>query len=107
MSHASCPHIGAALDVLRERYRQINNEGFDTGHDDRHPEGELARAASAYAFFGSLTGYARAAMAEEFPEDWPFSADWWKPTDRRGDLIKAAALIIADIERIDRTEGRA
>jgi hypothetical protein len=27
---------------------------------------------------------------------------WWKPKDRRRDLVRAAALIIAEIERLDR-----
>jgi hypothetical protein len=33
---------------------------------------------------------------------WPWHDDWWKPKDRRRDLIRAAALIVAEIERLDR-----
>jgi hypothetical protein len=33
---------------------------------------------------------------------WPWDRKWWKPTDRRRDLVKAAALILAEIERLDR-----
>ena len=31
-----------------------------------------------------------------------WSKDWWKPKDKRRDLIRAAALIVAEIERLDR-----
>lgn len=30
------------------------------------------------------------------------SRDWWKPKDRRRNLVKAGALIVAEIERLDR-----
>ena len=33
---------------------------------------------------------------------WPWAASWWKPKNRRRDLVRAAALIVAEIERIDR-----
>lgn len=36
---------------------------------------------------------------------WPWSRAWWKPASRRRCLIKAGALILAEIERIDRAES--
>ncbi len=38
------------------------------------------------------------------PEGWPesWASCWFKPKDRRRDLIKAGALILAEIERLDR-----
>lgn len=33
---------------------------------------------------------------------WPWQRKWWKPKDPRRDLVRAGALIIAEIERIDR-----
>jgi len=30
-----------------------------------------------------------------------WAREWWKPKDRRRDLIRAAALIVAEIERLD------
>lgn len=36
------------------------------------------------------------------PKNWPWNAEWWKPSDRRRNLVKAAALILAEIERLDR-----
>lgn len=37
------------------------------------------------------------------PLTWPFSDLDWKPTDVRRNLVKAAALLLAEIERIDNT----
>jgi hypothetical protein len=50
-----------------------------------------------------------------FDQFWPptWGAEWWKPTGahddlnaRRRDLVKAGALVIAEIERIDRALAR-
>jgi hypothetical protein len=38
------------------------------------------------------------------PEMWPWSREWWKPRNSRRDLVRAAALIVAEIERVDRKE---
>ena len=85
----------AALDVLDERFRQISAEGWTTDHDDQHDTGEMAKAAATYALH-STGAYGKRALT------WPWSPSWWKPTTPRHDLVKAAALIIAEIERIDR-----
>ena len=83
----------AAVDVLAERRRQIEVEGWTPAHDDEHKNGEMARAASCYAVG------APAFMAWDL---WPWDRKWWKPGDRRRDLVKAGALILAEIERLDR-----
>lgn len=91
----------AASDVLAERSRQINVEGFDAAHDDLvNRRGELSRAAACYAL--DLSGCA----GWHFRAIWPWHYGWWKPTHRRANLVKSAALIIADIERLDRWEHR-
>lgn len=85
----------AARDVLAERERQQSAEGWTPEHDDQHDRGELAAAAACYAHFGWMkTGRA--------PTEWPWSSGWWKPKDTRHDLVKAGALILAEIERLDR-----
>jgi hypothetical protein len=89
----------AARDVLAERQRQVETEGWSVEHDDAHERGELASAAACYAK-NSVTGPARWAGLP--PPDWPWDCRWWKPTTPRRDLVKAAALIIAEIERLDR-----
>lgn len=92
------------IDEIRdERQRQQCVEGWSEEHDDQHDAGELAAAGSAYAFVAALPDYDAAQWpAGDPPEDWPFEAGAWKPKDRRRDLIKAAALIVAEIERLDR-----
>jgi hypothetical protein len=96
-----CGMSYAARDVLAERQRQIEIEGWTLEHDDTHSNGEMARAGAAYAYHAGLSGERRAAR---FPQGWPvgWALSWWKPTDRRRDLVKAGALIIAEIERLDR-----
>lgn len=94
----------AARDVLAERRRQISAEGWTPEHDDLHADGAIARAAAAYAIqsadYPMIKGPKRALAW------WPWDRKWWKPTSRRRDLVKAAALIIAEIERLDRAEGK-
>lgn len=85
----------AWLDVLAERQRQVSGEGWTPEHDDQHDKGQMAAAAACYA----MPGPAGPLALEAF---WPWTPEWWKPTDRRRDLIKAAALAIAEIERLDR-----
>ena len=89
----------AALDVLAERRRQIEVEGWTPEHDDEHGACELSDAAACYAL-GS-----EAADVGDVPDCWPQSWDesWWRPSqDRRRNLVKAAALLLAEIERLDR-----
>jgi hypothetical protein len=86
----------AALDVLAERSRQISAEGWTPEHDDEHGDGELARAASVYAnpHIWDILG--------ESQVGWPWDASWWRPSTPRQNLVKAGALILAEIERLDR-----
>lgn len=100
-------HTGSgARDVLIERGRQIRAEGFDATHDDEHENGELIGAAIAYTLHASNHGDEEGdGYADHPPDDaWPGHWDiaWWKPKDPRRDLIRAAALIIAEIDRLDR-----
>jgi hypothetical protein len=94
----------AAHAVLKERTRQIHGETFNQEHDDCHTEGELAKAAVCYAWISAQGETLRAAF-DRPPPTWPakWDKDSWKPTDRRRDLVKAGALILAEIERLDRT----
>lgn len=95
-------------DVIAERNRQISAEGWTPEHDDAHVGGELAMAASCYAELAASSDRRRsdhrAGMAV-FTR-WPWDRGWWKPKDRRGDLVRAAALIIAEIDRLDRAAAR-
>lgn len=94
------PAIKAAVD---ERQRQIEKEGYDESHDDDHFKGEIARAASTYA-------QPRLYRTDDFrgaPSLWPWHKKYWKPTpnDRKREITKAMALLIAEYERIERKEA--
>ncbi|HEJ3062549.1 TPA: hypothetical protein SL272_000882 [Pseudomonas aeruginosa] len=86
----------AARDVLAERRRQVEAEGWTTEHDDEHDCGELASAAGCYAM------YTQAYPAGDPHQSWPWDASWWKPKTARENLVRAGALILAEIERLDR-----
>lgn len=86
-------------DVMGERIRQMAAEGWTTALDDLYVDGEMCAAAACYTLCGS--GWERK-MLSPMSMLWPWSKKWWKPTDRRRDLVKAGALILAEIERLDR-----
>ncbi|HFK2233845.1 TPA: hypothetical protein ACGXEV_000593 [Pseudomonas aeruginosa] len=91
----------AWLDVQAERRRQITAEGWTPEHDDEHDNGEMARAAACYALAGSSApNDGTAALLVSLA--WPWDQQWWKPTSARRDLVKACALALAEIERLDR-----
>ncbi|KQP36670.1 hypothetical protein [Methylobacterium sp. Leaf100] len=107
--HTLVPQSRAAQDVAAERRRQIVEEGWTASHDDAHTDGALSQAAAAYALVGSLSDEWRERL---FPSSWgtviwamwpgTWSRQWFKPKDRRRDLVRACALLIAEIERVDR-----
>jgi hypothetical protein len=81
-------------DIVTERRRQVEGEGCSDAHDDTLERGEIAIAAAGYA------------TPPEFRTDppvlWKYAACAWKPASRRRELVKAGALIVAEIERLDR-----
>lgn len=93
--------LDAIADVVSERTRQILDEGWTPEHDDAHSEGELARAGASYALMAFSPH-----KLNRSPASWPWKSRFWKPTTSRRDLVKAAALIVAEIERIDRKVAR-
>lgn len=93
---AAKPINHAITDIAAERRRQIEEENFSFKNDDLYTDGELADAAACYiASFDKLPSGSRQAL-------WPWLEDWWKSTTYRRDLVKAGALIAAEIERLDR-----
>ncbi len=108
--------MGALEDVSAERRRQVEAEGWTFEHDDTHADGALAAAAACYAWAGSqskiinqtrirdaLTSYFGSDVGQLIQRMWPWDPIWWKPKeDRRANLIKAGALILAELERLDR-----
>lgn len=93
----------ALQDVIAERQRQIEAEGWTPEHDDEHSRGELAQAAACYAMASSkLIRNEPGSSDYSTPNEWPWHPNWWKPSSPRRNLVKAGALILAEIERIDR-----
>lgn len=108
------PASPAIVRLNDERRRQIAEEGWTAAHDDRHVDGELARAGACYALFGGLPtrldGHAsgrivRGATGATYGirDLWPWDDAWWKPKGRHRDLVCAGALIAADLDRLLRT----
>ncbi len=95
--HIRRPNSAFINAVIAERFRQIEQEGWSIDHDDGHKSGELAKAGAMYAqHAGSPDNWIEA------PIGWPWDRSWWKPAGFRRDLVRAAALIIAEGEKFDR-----
>lgn len=90
----------AARDVLAERRRQVEVEGFTSASDDRYNDGVLAEAAGSYAL------HAYSPRCAFTPAWWPWTRASWKPGTPRQMLVKAGALILAAIEQIDRRAAK-
>lgn len=108
--------------IIEERERQITKEGWTAEHDDEHTDGELAKAAICYAtpepIYQKIINYPNEVR---FVDVWP---DWWDsewdkrkvnemtdvlipnsklPKNQRiRNLVKAGALIAAEIDRLQR-----
>lgn len=85
---------GAEL-IHQERQRQIESEHRTHEHDDKHTKFELSSAAVSYIFCVVNTY----SVVNWWPWDWA----WWKPSpDPIRNLVKAGALIAAEIDRLQR-----
>ena len=98
-------------EIAQERQRQMSAEGWTHEHDDRHLDGQLAKAAACYAYAATVPEIVREVDQMRAGEQsqiaviarcWPWTWGCWKPKDRRRDCVRAAALLVAEIERIDR-----
>lgn len=104
----------AIKSVLAERQRQVDEEGWTALHDDEHAYGELSRAAAVYCLCSDKPPVPGDVSEVHQSRKWDFNilkAIWpsgwvFNPKDRRSNLIRAAALILAEIERQDRTQPR-
>lgn len=106
--------------IAAERRRQISEEGRTSEHDDGHDDGSLAHAAACYAMPERLYVERRVAAGVQFLDPWPWSPYGDKrkrqsnypnaiPTEgpeRLDLLVKAGALIAAEIDRLERAKGK-
>ena len=94
---------GAQL-IADERARQVSAEGWTADHDDEHGNRELLKAAICYARHAGRGALHNIIRSE--PSDWPWESNWWKPSfDPIRNLVKAGALIAAEIDRLQRKES--
>lgn len=108
----------AITDIIAERQRQITEKGYTLDTDDIYTRHELSRGAMGYIaayqmpdLVDCLLGTSDAAIRNKledliryfWPQRWPMTL--LGPQEKRRMLIKAAALLIADIERGDRADG--
>ncbi|EEN6254196.1 hypothetical protein FVH71_09840 [Salmonella enterica] len=82
----------ALRDVIAERQRQISVKSWTPEHDDTYIGYELAAAAISYIEPAEAENY--------WPADW--HDDSFRPSDYRRNLVKASALLVAELERLDR-----
>lgn len=109
--------------IVEERKRQIKMEGWTEDHDDSHKKSELALAGACYAFYAaSLNDDIEPSDCEVINlvsfQHWPFDRIWFKPGREDNEpgmastpqqirnLVKAGALIAAEIDRLKRKENR-
>lgn len=92
--------------IAEERQRHIDKEGYTDSHDDEHDKDEIAIAAACYAMPKRKRKYVKKwkCLAQYVPKKWPWDFRDWKetPDDRIRELVKAGALIAAEIDRLQR-----
>lgn len=102
--------------IAQERFRQKEEEGFDARHDAMHVNDELAVYAACYAIDGLeyeipggtsyieidrlFTGKREGECIDPLPSDFRI-----KEGTRIEKLVKAGALIAAEIDRLKALEG--
>ena len=85
---------GAEL-ITAERQRQMDVIGWTGFHDDGHCEGELWHAARCYLSLKPGD--------TQMPGGWPWDRGDFKPKSRIENLVRAGALIAAEIDRLQRS----
>lgn len=108
--------------IAAERQRQIDKEGYSSGHDDEHDEGEISIAAACYAARETIYVMRKSSDRIVFGDPWPWVHHWdtgrsmddrdrpihgtqqiqKKGKSRKRQLIIAGALIAAEIDRLNR-----
>lgn len=110
MENQNKKHRSGVFLIGVERQRQIEEEGFSVENDDKYANGELGSAGVCY----SALEFYRNADADEYEDKkehgffpWPWHLSWWKPSDDPvKNLVKAGALIAAEIDRLNRLKAK-
>lgn len=96
--------------IADERQRQVEKEGWTPEHDDAHIRNELPLAAKSYLWHVIARGWVcetedlKSTYKTERADSycWPWDESWWKPKNPVQDLVRAGALIAAEIDRLNR-----
>lgn len=91
--------------ISAERKRQITKENWSLHHDDAHTRKQMANAAVSYieAHAHPDTYSLKMGKPQKPCSEWPWAKFWWKPSiDPIRNLVKAGALIAAEIDRLQR-----
>jgi hypothetical protein len=93
--------------IHEERARQVQELGYGPLHDVQHAAGELGIAAAVYIEAGRCHLLAdeddRKQLVLELGAIWPWSLESFQPSldDPIRNLVKAGALIAAEIDRLE------
>lgn len=93
--------------IREERVRQITVEGFGPDHDAEHFNGSLAGAAAVYAAVAREQALGDEGPFLPDPILWLWKVEWFKPRDQLSNLVRAGALIAAEIDRVQRAPSLA
>lgn len=109
-NHQKTPNMQTGIELIAaERERQITAEGYTTAHDDQHTGAELVIASNQYSSYAAIHVRSKGlALAPDcfLPKNWPWEREAWKPSDDPiRNLVKAGALIAAEIDRLSRHNG--
>ena len=103
------PSPGAQL-IAAERARQVQVEGWSSSHDDDHVGAELSKAAEAYlvAAWAQIKMLDWSWLCYEAARRWPWGVNAMPELkhDPVRNLVKAGALIAAEIDRLKRAEAK-
>lgn len=91
----------ALIRAERERQRKIGHSALS---DDDYRESQLVLAAMSYAAVVANPDESAESMDKSgSTADWPWDAEYWRPSaDPIRNLVKAGALIAAEIDRLQR-----
>lgn len=92
------PLSAAMQAVIAERWRQIDQEGYDAEHDSQHRPRELFEAGAAYLIDAGIPRGPKSIF--------PWGVEYWNPKDVRRDVVRGLALGLAGLELFDRKTGR-
>lgn len=96
-----------AIELIQEERKKQIAKGYTAEHDDTHIGEEIADCAALYALSNNAIDF----INEQWGNDmhlhfWQFDINSYRPNpnNRIKQLTKAAAMLVAEIERIQRLE---